>query len=126
MRSYCEVYVRDVLPSLRLYLAEKLVRDYGLTQLEVSRMLGISQPLVNYVVNKRRKPKMLEKLVSIPQLKDMLDKKARELAARKASFSDLTCDFCFVLRREGLTDQIIKSLNYEICMCANGKPVTKP
>lgn len=125
MRSYCEVYVRDVLPSLRLYLAEKLVRDYGLTQLEVSRMLGISQPLVNYVVNKRRKPKMLEKLVSIPQLKDMLDKKARELAARKASFSDLTCDFCFVLRREGLTDQIIKSLNYEICMCVNGKSVTK-
>lgn len=118
MRSYCEVYVKDVLPSLRLYLAEKLVRDYGLTQLEVSRMLGISQPLVNYVVNKRRKPKMLEKLVSIPQLKDMLDEKAEELAARKANFSDLTCDFCFVLRREGLTDHIIKSLNYEICMCA--------
>lgn len=119
MRSYCEVYVKNVLPSLRLYLAEKLVRDYGLTQLEVSRMLGISQPLVNYVVNKRRRPKMLEKLASIPQLKDVLDKKARELAVRGVNSSNLACDFCSVLRKEGLADQIIKSLNYEICRCAN-------
>lgn len=120
MRSYCEVYVRNVLPSLRLYLAEKLVRDYGLTQLEVSRMLGISQPLVNYVVNKRRRPKMLEKLANIPQLRNMLDKKARELATREADSRDLVCDFCFILRREGLAEQIVKSLSYEICRCSNG------
>ncbi|MEM0025339.1 MAG: transcriptional regulator [Zestosphaera sp.] len=118
MRSYCEVYVRDVLPSLRLYLAEKLVRDYGLTQLEVSRMLGISQPLVNYVVNKRRKPKMLEKLANIPRIKDIIDQKARELAIKGANSGGLACDFCIVLRKEGLADQIIKSLNYEICKCA--------
>jgi len=121
MRSYCEVYVRSVLPSLRLYLAEKLVKDYGLTQLEVSRMLGISQPLVNYVVNRRRRPKMLEKLLSMPQLKNALDKEARELALKEVDPSNLACDLCFVLRREGLADQIIKSLNYEICKCVNGE-----
>lgn len=121
MRSYCEVYVKSVLPSLRLYLAEKLVKDYGLTQLEVSRMLGISQPLVNYVVNKKRRPKMLENLVSMTQLKNALDKKAKELAFKEADPSNLACDFCRLLRQEGLADQIIKSLNYEICECANGE-----
>lgn len=125
MRSYCEVYVRSVLPSVRLYLAEKLVRDYGLTQLEVSRMLGISQPLVNYVVNKRRKPKMLEKLVSLPQLRNVLDKKARELAMREADSRNLACDFCFILRREGLAEQIVKSLNHDICRCSDGRLAAK-
>ncbi len=121
MRSYCEVYVKSVLPAIRLYLAERLVRDYGLTQLEASRMLGISQPLVNYVVNKRRRPKMLEKLITIPRLKEALDKKARELTTGEANASNLACDFCFLLREENIADQIIKTLNYEICKCVNGK-----
>lgn len=113
--------MRNVLPSLRLYLAEKLVKDYGLTQLEVSRMLGISQPLVNYVVNKRRKPKMLERLLNISRLKSVLDEKAKELALGGANPSNLVCDFCYVLRKEGLAEQITKSLNYEICKCGNGR-----
>ncbi len=121
MRSYCEVYVKSVLPAIRLYLAERLVRDYGLTQLEASRMLGISQPLVNYVVNKRRRPKMLEKLIAIQKLKEALDKKAKEIATGKTNASNLACDFCFILREENIADQIIMTLNYEICKCMNGK-----
>ncbi len=117
MKSFCEVYVKHVLPSLRLCLAEKLVTKYGFTQLEASRAVGISQSLVNYIVNKRRRPKMAEKLLEIAEVMKVLDETAEDLARREYSTSNLVCDLCVVLRRRNLMNQVIKTLNYELCRC---------
>lgn len=117
MRSFCEVYVKHVLPLLRLCLAEKLVTKYGFTQLEASRALGISQPLVNYIVNKRRIPRMAEKLLDIAEVMKVLDKTAEDLARREYNASNLACNLCAVLRRENVMDQIVKTLNHDLCRC---------
>ncbi len=50
--SLCEVFVRYVLPSLRMLLAEELILKYGFTQLEAARTLSIGQPLINYLLLK--------------------------------------------------------------------------
>lgn len=117
MKTFCEVFVRHVLPSLRLYLAETLVREYGFTQLEASRLLGISQPLVNYAVNKRRKPKMIERVASTAYLRSELDRIARGLAEGRVRPDNLACGLCAVLRKEGVAEQVARELGYSICVC---------
>lgn len=53
MKSPCEVIVWDVLPSIRAAIAEELVKR-GLSQKEVSRLLGITPPAVSQYVSKKR------------------------------------------------------------------------
>jgi predicted transcriptional regulator len=53
MKSPCEVIVWDVLPSIRAAIAEELV-NRGLSQREVSAILGITPPAVSQYVSKKR------------------------------------------------------------------------
>ncbi len=53
MKSPCEEIVWDVLPSIRAAIAEELVKR-GISQKEVSRMLGITPPAVSQYVSKKR------------------------------------------------------------------------
>jgi predicted transcriptional regulator len=53
MKSPCEEIVWDVLPSIRAAIAEELVKK-GISQKEVSRMLGITPPAVSQYVSKKR------------------------------------------------------------------------
>jgi hypothetical protein len=53
MKSPCEQIVWDILPSIRAAIAEELVKR-GISQKEVSRMLGITPPAVSQYVSKKR------------------------------------------------------------------------
>lgn len=53
MKSPCEEIVWDVLPSIRAAIAEELIKR-GISQKEVSRMLGITPPAVSQYVSKKR------------------------------------------------------------------------
>jgi predicted transcriptional regulator len=53
MKSPCELIVWDILPSIRAATAEELVKR-GISQKEVSRMLGITPPAVSQYVSKKR------------------------------------------------------------------------
>ncbi|MDD4447952.1 MAG: helix-turn-helix domain-containing protein, partial [Methanothrix sp.] len=53
MKSPCEQIVWDILPSIRAAIAEELVKR-GVSQKEVSRMLGITPPAVSQYVSKKR------------------------------------------------------------------------
>ena len=53
MKSPCEEIVWDVLPAIRAAIAEELVRK-GLSQKEVSKLLGITPPAVSQYVSKKR------------------------------------------------------------------------
>lgn len=47
MRVICEVVVSDILPTLRSLITKELVQNYNLSQIEVSKKLGITQPAVS-------------------------------------------------------------------------------
>ncbi|MCK9407034.1 MAG: helix-turn-helix domain-containing protein [Methanothrix sp.] len=53
MKSPCEEIVWDVLPSIRAAIAEELIKR-GMSQKDVSRMLGITPPAVSQYVSKKR------------------------------------------------------------------------
>ena len=53
MKSPCEQIVWDVLPSIRAAIAEELIKR-GISQQEVSRMLGITPPAVSQYLSKKR------------------------------------------------------------------------
>lgn len=47
MRPPCEVVVKEVLPAIRALLVKELVERHHLSQVEVARKLGITQPAVS-------------------------------------------------------------------------------
>jgi uncharacterized protein len=53
MKSPCEEIVWDVLPSIRAAIAEELIKR-GLSQKDVSKLLGITPPAVSQYVSKKR------------------------------------------------------------------------
>jgi uncharacterized protein len=53
MKSPCEGIVWDVLPSIRAAIAGELVKR-GISQKDVSQMLGITPPAVSQYVSKKR------------------------------------------------------------------------
>lgn len=47
MRPPCEVVVKDVLPAIRAMLVKELTERHHLSQVEVAKKLGITQPAVS-------------------------------------------------------------------------------
>ena len=47
MGTDCEMFTKKYLPSVRAYLVKQLYQKYQLTQEEVSKILGITQPAVS-------------------------------------------------------------------------------
>lgn len=47
MRPPCEVVVKEVLPAIRAMLVRELIERHHLSQVEVARELGITQPAVS-------------------------------------------------------------------------------
>lgn len=47
MRPPCEVVVKEILPAIRAMLVKELIERHRLSQVEVARKLGITQPAVS-------------------------------------------------------------------------------
>ncbi len=96
MKSPCEEIVWDVLPSIRAAIAEELVKR-GLSQKEVSRILGITPPAVSQYVSKKRGYNIEFRddiKASIGRLADdLMQKKVNNLTAR-------ICEICRSLQED--------------------------
>lgn len=94
MKSPCETVVWDVLPSIRAAVAEELVKR-GLAQKEVSKLLGITPPVVSQYVSKKRGYNIEfgeEIKASISRLADdLLEKKVDSPVER-------ICEICRMMR----------------------------
>jgi predicted transcriptional regulator len=96
MKSPCEVIVWDVLPSIRAAIADELVKK-GLSQKEVSRLLGITPPAVSQYVSKKRGCNIQfaeEPKKSIERLADDL------IQGRVENLTDRICDICKSVRED--------------------------
>jgi predicted transcriptional regulator len=93
-KSPCEEVVWDVLPAIRASIAEELVRR-GLTQREVSKMLGITPPAVSQYVSKKRGSniELNENMkVHINRLADdLINRNVEDIVPR-------ICEICRILR----------------------------
>lgn len=96
--TFCEVFVRKILPNIKVYLASILVSKYGFSQLEASRLLGIKQPLLNYYIRGRRVVKYVDKLLSIQSVKECFDAVLEHLVSRRSSVINGVSLSCFLCR----------------------------
>jgi predicted transcriptional regulator len=96
MKSPCEVIVWDVLPSIRAAIAEELVKR-GISQKEVSRMLGITPPAVSQYVSKKRG----YNIQFSDEVRAAIEKLADDLIANQVdNLIERICEICKSLRDE--------------------------
>jgi len=104
MKPFCEIIVSDVLPALRALITAELSKTYGLTQVQISRKLGITQPAVSQYRSELR-GNNVRVISSNEKVMALVRKLAGEIAL---SGPDATrvhksiCAICKRMREEGL------------------------
>jgi len=96
MKFPCEEIANKILPAIRAEIAVKLSKDYGLKQIEISKILGITQGAVShYLTSFRGKERKL--LKKDPEIKKLIDEMAKKLV--KGNFDGKEfCSICQKLR----------------------------
>jgi len=96
MKSPCEVIVWDVLPSIRAAIADELVKR-GLSQKEVSQLLGITPPAVSQYVSKKRG----YNIQFADEPKKSIETLAEDLVrGRVENLTDRICEICRSVRED--------------------------
>ena len=94
-RAYCEEFIGKYSVAIRVAIALDLVKKYKYTQLRAAKSVQISQPLLNYVIQGRRKPRLLSTVLDNNELRNLVEDFAEQIASGKV-FS--MCDFCKVAK----------------------------
>ncbi len=108
----CEVAVKSLLPPVRAALAKQLMTKHNLKQMEVAKLLGVSQPAIS-LYNKKIRGKALD-LEKEEEIKGLIEELADSIAERGLSHKDFTlkfCKICKATRAKGLLCNMHKALD---------------
>ena len=115
MRPPCEVVTKEVLPALRAILVRALVRRHRLSQVEVARKLGVSQPAISQYMSFLRGVRRVERVIGRATLK-AVHELADDIAHEKVKRGQIIERYCAICRamgeREILCPLHIKSVPY--------------
>ncbi len=98
MRIFCEAVFSEILPALRAVIAKELLETYRMTQEEVSKKLGITQPAVSQYKSGLRGTKV-KLLTSNENLMILAKKIAAEIASGDIKFHEKICEVCEETRK---------------------------
>jgi len=111
----CEVVVKCLLPAVRAMIAKKLATKYHMKQIEVAKLLKVSQPAISLYYRKiRGKAMNLENDREVTQL---IEKFADSLAKNELSHEDFMlkfCEICTVIRAKGLMCRLHKTFDPDV------------
>ena len=93
MRVLCEVVVTDILPTLRSLLTQELVQSYKLSQTEIPKLLGITQPAVSQYRRGTRGLKA-KKILQNKLIMNEIKKFSGEIVTKKISPIDVHVGIC--------------------------------
>jgi len=80
-----EIESKTLIPALRAILAKKLAEDHNVREEEISKMLGVTQAAVsNYIRGTRGDPALITKLLSEPQVSDLIKDLTENLSSDMA------------------------------------------
>lgn len=104
MKPFCEVIVSDVLPTVRAVLANEMAKTYGLSQTQISRKLGITQPAISQYRRELRGQRA-KALLSNEKIMDLVKKLSHDIALGDMDSKAMHENFCIIckkIREEGL------------------------
>lgn len=103
----CEVFVSDILPSVRALVARELMETYGMNQIEISKKLGITQPAVSQYKRELRgqKIKKIESQKEIMFLVKNISEKIANQELKPMKSNEILCEICGKLRKVSFTSQ---------------------
>ncbi len=108
----CEVAVKSLLPAVRSVLTKQLTTRHGLKQVEVAKLLGVSQPAIS-LYSKKMRGKALD-LERDREVKTLIEDLADSLAKGGLSYRDFTlkfCSICKTTRAKGLLCNMHRALD---------------
>lgn len=99
----CEIIVRTLIPSVRAAVTRELIEKHNLKQVEVAKLLGVTQAAVSQYMRGTRGG--VFDLSRDDDIASMVSKLAEGLAKGSLSWFDastLTCEVCYLVRRRGM------------------------
>ncbi len=93
MRVLCEVVVSDILPTLRSLITRELVQNYKLSQIVISKKLGITQPAVSQYKSGIRGSKA-KKIMGNKSIMGAVKKLSADIASKEFSPVDVHIRIC--------------------------------
>ena len=93
MRPKCEVMAKEILPALRVAIVKKLNTEYKMTQIEIAKRLGITQPAVSQYLNKLRGSNY-KGILKTYNLSGLVDEIAKKIATGKFKDEDFSKIYC--------------------------------
>ncbi|MGB9785697.1 MAG: transcriptional regulator [Infirmifilum sp.] len=96
MQAPCEIIGKKVLPSIRGIIVRYMYEELGLTQIQIARLLGVSQSSISRYINQQR-----GKWTAMSASKD-LEEKIQEvtklLIDKKINREEILCEICRYIR----------------------------
>lgn len=125
-KLFCEVYVKCILPALRALIAKIMVKEYGLSQLDVAKILGVTQASINYYLSGKRGRKVLTELELIDEVRRITSEVARRLIEeRRLDSSDYFCRLCMLLKsNEFLLTNVLKVIGVPSVRISHSKIIS--
>ncbi len=119
MKPFCEIIVSDVLPALRAIVTNDLSKTYGLSQIQISKKLGITQPAISQYKHEMRGQKT-KLLLSNKNVMDLIKKLTHDIAIKDIGSTEIhkqLCKVCIKIREEGLICELHKDELPSIDVC---------
>ncbi len=95
MQAPCEAISRKLLPSVRGMIVKYMYEELGLTQLQIARMLGVSQSSISRYINRQRGT---WPATSVPELESKVKEVAKLLLEKKIRREEALCEICRYMR----------------------------
>ena len=94
-RPPCEVIVKELLPLLRACLANILIKEYGYSIYQASKVLGVTPAAVsNYLTARRSDERLITTFLNDDKLYPLIKKYAEELINNELEVGDVLCILC--------------------------------
>lgn len=111
MKILCETVFSNTLPALRSIIANEMVKNYNLTENEVSKLLGIQQSTVSQYISGLR-GKNIEQLSSNKKFMKQMKILTKKIVERKTTFYNEICPIC-----KNQRNNIFPKKSLQQCLC---------
>ena len=96
-KSFCEVFAKNYSTAIRVAIAIDLMDRYNMSETSASRLTGVPQSLISYVIRGKRRIRGLDKILTNPKYLRII-REYSDIIMRGGSAS--LCDICSRLRTE--------------------------